>query len=145
MKNAIAFLTLFISYTTIYSQTIDTIARNIWAKNMLESSKVNKGVEIPPKYNGGYGALYEYLITNIKYPKKAEKRGKKGEVDIYFVVDRMDGHLRDIKVQSSTDKIFEEAAMEVVQKMPNWIPAQQKGRNVNCSHTLPIKFNIPSS
>lgn len=98
-----------------------------------------KFVDTNPAYVGGRDAMLEFLNTNMVMPKKAKKKGLKGKVYLEFIV-KADGEIVNIKINKSSDKIFEKEAIRLFTMMPKWNPAILNGNNVNCRHIFPIKF-----
>ncbi|MDI6833957.1 MAG: energy transducer TonB, partial [Bacteroidales bacterium] len=62
-----------------------------------------------------------------------------GTVYVQFVVEK-DGSISDIKVVRGIGGICDEEAVRVITKMPNWIPAKQKGIPVRSYYVIPIAF-----
>ena len=98
-------------------------------------------VEEMPEFIGGVEKLYEYLGSNIKYPEQAKDFSIQGKVFVQFVVWK-DGTIKDVKVVKGAHKLLDKEALRVINKMPNWKPGKQRGKNVNAKFTLPIKFRI---
>ena len=84
--------------------------------------------------------LLMFIFGNLKYPKEARKKGISGKVYAQFIV-RKDGTIDDIKIVRDIGYGCGDALAEVLSKMPNWTPAQNKGQNVNVLFTLPVLFN----
>lgn len=98
--------------------------------------------ETPPQFPGGKDALTEYIDENLKYPKKAMKEGIEGLVIISFVIDSS-GSTGNIRVNKSIDYELDNAAIDLVKKMPKWIPAiDSGGRETMSSFKLPVNFII---
>lgn len=94
-----------------------------------------------PEFKGGNEALYSYMSKNIKFNYDS--------IEIYrtkfftsFVIDTC-GNVRnaDIENRQFTDiySTNEKTILEVINKMPAWIPAKHKGRKV------PVRINWPIS
>ena len=108
-----------------------------------ESNQVHVVVEKKAEFPGGNKKLIEYLRENIKYPEQALAKSIVGRVFVKFTI-KKDGSIDDIKVIRSADPLLDEEAIRVVKNMPNWIPAQMRGKDVSSTYTLPILFNIRS-
>lgn len=108
-----------------------------------ESNQVHVVVEKKAEFPGGHKKLMEYLRENIKYPEQALAKSIVGRVFVKFTI-KKDGSIDDIKVIRSADPLLDEEAIRVVKNMPNWIPAQMRGKDVSSTYTLPILFNIRS-
>ena len=50
----------------------------------------------------------------------------------------------DFKVVESSDKIFNEAAIESFKGMPAWNPGKQRGKPVRVQLIIPVHFSLPS-
>lgn len=97
-------------------------------------------VEDIPSFPGGKEVLKGYIYKNLEYPEKAKKKGLSGEVYVQFVVNNK-GVVKDIEVIKSSDKIFNEAAMDVFRDMPLWNPGKQRGKPVSAQVIVPVRFN----
>lgn len=98
-----------------------------------------KIVEVAPEFPGGVVALMKYLRKNTRYPKDAKKNNIKGTVYTSFVIDE-NGIASNAKILEGLGYGCDEEAMRVISLMPNWIPAQTKGKPVKCEFNLPIRF-----
>jgi len=106
-----------------------------------KNQKVYEVVEQMPEYPGGMPALIEYLQTNIKYPKDAEKQKVEGRVLVQFVIET-DGSVTDVKVTKKVFPSLDAEGIRVVQAMPKWTPGKHKGKIVRVQYTLPIVFSL---
>jgi periplasmic protein TonB len=97
-----------------------------------------------PKYPGGDAELRKYLSLNLRYPTRALEEGIEGEVLIGFVID-VEGTVTDIKILKGIGHGCDEEAIRVVRGMPQWKPAQIKGKVVKVAYRLPVVFELPSS
>lgn len=103
--------------------------------------KVYEKCEVMPEYPGGQSAMMMFIGTNLVYPKDAITRGEQGKVCVGFVVDK-DGSITDVSIIHSVSKTLDEAAIEVVKKMPKWTPGKHKGKVVRVKYALPIMFKF---
>lgn len=114
------------------------------ASSLTETLVPGKGqvydkVDVMPDFPGGHIKMIEFLCENIKYPKEAAERGEQGKVCVGFVVDT-DGSITDVSVVRSVSKVLDEAAVEIVKKMPKWTPGMHQGKTVRVKLMLPITF-----
>lgn len=109
--------------------------------NQLESDRVFSVVEQMPSFPGGMGAMMQYLSSNIKYPKEAEKKGIQGRVLLSFIV-QTDGSITDVRISKSVDPSLDKEAIRVVKSMPKWIPGRQNGEPVRVKYTFPVTFRL---
>ena len=98
--------------------------------------KVFDVVENMPEFNGGMGALMQYLSDNIRYP---EEKDIQGRVIVSFVVDK-DGSISNAQVVKSLHPSFDAEALRIINNMPKWIPGTQNGKPVNVKYVVPINF-----
>jgi len=121
-----------------------TISINDYAQNIdtTDTEPIFSIAEEPAQYPGGNEALLKFIHENIKYPREAIKNKISGTVYVQFVVEK-DGSISDIKVVRWIGGICDEEAVRVITKMPNWIPAKQKGIPVRSFYVIPIAFVLP--
>ena len=98
-------------------------------------------VEDQASFPGGEAKLYEFIRNNVKYPELAKETGIEGTVFVQFVVEK-DGTLSNVQALRKIGGGCDEEAIRVVKSMPKWKPGSQRGRNVRCSFTIPIKFTL---
>jgi TonB family protein len=97
--------------------------------------------EVSASFPGGEQALLQYMVNNTFYPKAAKEGNIQGTVYVSFVVGR-DGRISDVKVKKGIGHGLDEEVLKMVKRMPNWKPAQNNGKNVASSVTLPVKFKL---
>ena len=101
-------------------------------------------VEEQAEFPGGMEAMYAYIVKNLKYPEAAKEKGIEGRVFVQFVIEK-DGSISNVKILRGIGGGCDEAAKEMVEKMPKWKPGKQKGKPVRFQFTLPIKFELPKN
>jgi hypothetical protein len=95
--------------------------------------------EKTPEFPGGDKARIEYFGKNIKFPRNWPKDSINGKVYVSFLIDKQ-GKIKYPCVLKSLDPILDSIAVESIIKMPNWIPAMQSGKPLECVFHLPINF-----
>lgn len=98
-------------------------------------------VEEQAEFPGGMEAMYAYIQKNLIYPEKAKEKGIEGRVFVQFVIEK-DGSISNVKILRGIGGGCDEAAKEMVEKMPKWKPGTQKGKPVRCQFNLPINFEL---
>ena len=105
-------------------------------------------VEQKPAFVGGEAALFKYLANNLKYPIMARESSIEGTVYVEFIIAK-DGSVTEANVKrgiggnSNNDGGgCNNEALRVVNAMPKWSPAKQKGKPVKVKYTLPVKFKL---
>lgn len=96
-------------------------------------------VEQMPQFPGGEKELMKFISNNIKYPQKAKEMGIQGTVIASFIVNDK-GKVVNAKIARGVGSGCDEEALRVINSMPDWTPGKQKGKEVNVSYVLPIKF-----
>jgi protein TonB len=121
-----------------------TISINDYAQNIdtTDTEPIFSIAEEPAQFPGGDEALLKFIHENIKYPREAIKNKISGTVYVQFVVEK-DGSISDVKVVRGIGGGCDEEAVRVITKMPNWIPAKQKGIPVRFFYVIPITFVLP--
>ncbi|HMQ49064.1 MAG TPA: TonB family protein [Saprospiraceae bacterium] len=85
--------------------------------------------------------LMEHIIKYLKYPEAAKKAGIEGKVLVELIISAA-GKVTDIKVVQGLGYGCDEAAVAVLEQMPDWIPAQKDGKAVASKMTLPFQFKL---
>jgi TonB family protein len=95
-----------------------------------------------PEFNGGFDALVNYLVTNIKYPEDAKKNNIQGTVFVSFIVLK-NGKVTDVSILKSANPALDDEALRVVKGMPDWKPGlNDEGKPINVIFNLPINFKL---
>ncbi|MBP5196520.1 MAG: energy transducer TonB [Bacteroidaceae bacterium] len=92
-------------------------------------------------FPGGDAACQEWLRDNVRYPADCQRQKVEGRVLVTFVV-RYNGIITDATVISNVDYRLMDEAFRVVEIMPKWIPAKDKGQPVSMRYTIPIQFSL---
>lgn len=101
----------------------------------------NAMVDTPVKFRGGESALLQFISQNLVYPVIAQEQEIQGSVILEFVVEK-DGSIGDVKVIKSLSKECDQAAIDVVRKLPRFAPAKKQGKPVAVKFRLPIRFRF---
>ncbi len=92
-------------------------------------------------FPGDRAALQEFLKQPGMYPRVAEQIGLEGTVKVRFRV-LPDGTLTEFTVVQSAGGILDRAALLMVSRMPNWLPAYRNGQAVRSLVVLPVSFQL---
>jgi periplasmic protein TonB len=103
----------------------------------IEGQRIYTVVEQMPQFPGGNTALFKFLSENIKYPSVDRENGIEGKICLNFVIDTS-GNIINPVVRRSLSGVMDEELLQLLSKMPKWIPGQQNGKKVNVSFTLPM-------
>ncbi|MBA4305069.1 MAG: hypothetical protein C0424_12640 [Sphingobacteriaceae bacterium] len=94
-----------------------------------------------PEFVGGDEALMSYMAEHVKYPEKAKADSIEGMVLLTFTVDKT-GKIKDGVVTRGVHPLLDEAALNVLNSMPNWVPGEKDSVPVNVQYHLPLKFTL---
>lgn len=97
--------------------------------------------EVMPEFPGGQEAMMKYLAGEIKYPAEAKKNKEEGNVFVSFVIDK-NGTVRNAEIKRGVSATIDAEALRVVNAMPAWKPAENKGEKVSVQYVLPIAFRL---
>jgi periplasmic protein TonB len=100
-------------------------------------------LENTPTYPGGDEALMNYLKENLKYPQSAREGAIEGVVQILFIVEK-DGSISNAEIYRDIGSGCGAEALRIVNQMPKWTPAKQRGKPIRTQVVLPIKFILSS-
>ena len=140
MKNLILSILLLSSTALVNAQEEETL-KVITQDEVDPDNPTFTIVEEMPSFPGGEQELFKYLGKNIKYPKKAKKKGVEGVVYANFVVDTT-GEITNVKILRGIGGGCDKETIRVIKKMPNWKPGKQRGENVRVSYNLPIRYTL---
>ncbi len=140
------YILLLISLTRFLSiskaQTDDNSDKQDFIDAVTKFAKTQRYVQQPAEFKGGLGALYDYLQTNITYPKEAKKEQLAAQVFVSFVIDWKTGLPKNVKIAQSSNKVFDSEAIRLIKNMPAWEPAKKNGWPVGMLLTIPIYFHL---
>ena len=105
-----------------------------------EAADVFYIVEDMPKFQGGsLDDFRNYIQGNIKYPPIAMENGISGTVYVTFVVNAR-GEIATITIVRGVDAALDNEVIRALKSAPRWAPGKQRGKPVNVSMSIPIKF-----
>ncbi|NUM32331.1 MAG: energy transducer TonB [Bacteroidetes bacterium] len=96
--------------------------------------------DVRASFPGGRDSMIMFINNELKYPQKALKSKAEGKIVLNFIVDSL-GKICCIKNNGVKDNFgFEDEAIRIISKMPDWIPAIKDNKPVNSYYQLPITF-----
>lgn len=111
----------------------------------LDSDVFESVEEMPTFGDGGVDKFCYWVMTNVKYPKKAAQKGIEGVVLVQFVI-HPDGKARDFEVVKSPDKSLSKSVIATIKEAnkldDGWKPGRNGGVPVKVSFTLPVNFSL---
>jgi TonB family protein len=133
-------ISLFFVSIVAYSQEIKSIDTNNLKTKTSDSQTNNIEVTQPdciPAFPGGEMKLFEFIVKNLDHPSKVRRDKVQGRVIIKFVVTET-GKLDSIMILKGIRQDLDNAAIQLVEKMPDWTPGIQNGKPVRKWCSLPI-------
>ena len=122
--------------------TFATVSMTVTENEKTEKTIQSEDGVTPAEFPGGMDALIKFMTENIEYPKALAKENVQGKVFVEFTV-KKDGKVTDPNVlKSSGHDEFDQEAIRVVNKMPNWKPGEKNGNAVDSKMTLPFMFKL---
>ena len=98
-------------------------------------------VEVKPKFKSENAErdFLKHIADNINYPTIAAEKGISGEVIVSYVV-KENGKVEDVEVEVSIDPSLAKEVVRCLDKIPDWIPGKQNGKNVSVQCYIFTKF-----
>lgn len=122
--------------TTSVINSPDTIRKAVQGKKTVKTIP-----DSPPQYPGGNTAQYKFIVSNLVYPEDARKAGIEGTVYVQFIIGPT-GKITNAKVLKGVSTSIDKAALDVINKMPDWIPALIDNKPASFEMTMPFKFKL---
>ena len=135
MKSPLAIIFLTLVWVQLHGQTDSAASSEEWVGLVVAESM--------PEYVGGFEALQRYVNSMAIYTDEARKSGISGTVYVKFLV-QSDGTVAEAEILRGLHADLDSVTLSLIQNMPKWIPAQQRGKPVACQYNLPIVFNAES-
>jgi len=85
--------------------------------------------------------LLQFVSSNHEYPENAQKQELQGTVVVRFMVGT-NGIVSDLVVENSLSPECDQAVIDVISKLPRFIPAKLNGRPVSVWFRLPVRFRF---
>ena len=89
--------------------------------------------------------MKKHMEKHLKYPKKAKENNIQSKIFTTFDIDE-NGKVTNIQVRSKNTTeykiLFEEEAKRIINELPNFIPATQRGKIVKVTYGIPINFKL---
>jgi TonB family protein len=123
------------------AQTPDDSDREEFIATMTNFASTQHYVDQIPQYEGGFGALFDYLHKNMVYPEAAKKEHLSAQVFVSFIIDKKTGLPRESKIVQSSNTKFNSETLRLIKAMPAWQPAKVHDQDVNMVLTIPVYFH----
>lgn len=90
--------------------------------------------------------MKNYLEDSLRYPEADKKNGTEAVVFLSFVIDK-NGAVETVTTRAMIggSETIKAEAIRLVQSMPQWTPAKEKGKPVSSTHNTEIRFELADS
>lgn len=106
-----------------------------------ERDTVAADMAVLPEFPGGRKAMQQFIKDNVKYPKKAYKKGIEGTVVVECNFDT-EGNMVASQVLEEVNPELDKEALRVCQSMPRFSPATVNGKPIHSKLHIQVKFKI---
>lgn len=108
----------------------------------VDASIVTKSfIERKATYPGGNTALTAFLSSNVSHVQNLQDRDVFGKVVVAFDIDES-GEIINVNIVKHGNADVDNEALNIIKKMPKWLPAERDGKKYKSHYLLPINFNI---
>ncbi|WP_417264895.1 energy transducer TonB [Brumimicrobium sp.] len=97
--------------------------------------------DIEAEFPGGPTEMKRFIIDNLEYPKIEFETVPNGRIFVEFIIN-IDGSIEQVIVRKEGLKELDNAYIELVKNMPNWIPAEVEGKKVRSRALLPFSIHF---
>ena len=126
------FCLLFIN--AVYSQTDSDSCH--FEFDTLTKRNIYFITDIEPSFPGGIEEMKNFINKNIEY---VDPGCYQATIYVSFTVET-DGKLTNIQIKRGVENDLNNAAVDVIKKMPDWVPAKCHGLIVPSMAIIPIRF-----
>ncbi len=106
-----------------------------------DSSLYKSKYYCPAMFKGGDDSLRTFITRNLKYPQVAHENEVEGRVIIKCTLNEQ-GVISNPVIKRSIERSCDSAALEVVRKMPTWIPATYKATPIRSEQIIVIVYRM---
>lgn len=118
--------------------TLLTLTSFSQVKDSADSTNYIFVSEPMPSYPGGHAEMIKFIKKNLKYPRNSGT--VQGKVYVEFVVNE-NGSLSDFRIAKGLVDSFDNSALQMVKKMPNWIPAKRDNKPIRTKMVIAVSFD----
>jgi protein TonB len=123
------------------------IAQDLAKKETTSHKSANESLlgvtETDADFPGGMDSLIKFIQYHFEFPEKAIMENIEGQVIVQFEIGT-NGQVSNVRMAKSLENCPEcnEAAMNVVKKLPRWTPYKVNGKPVFSTMNLPISLEL---
>jgi len=119
-----------------------------WIKTVTYTDTTTTGrikiydiVDTMPEFPGGEKEMLKFMFRNIEISEEAHENSKSDRILVSFIVTET-GEIDNIIVAKGEYPLLNKAAIDMVKKMPRWIPGKINGEPVAVRYILPVNYII---
>jgi periplasmic protein TonB len=142
----------FYKFKTFPGDSVVAVSQNDYAEDSLVKSidlmaearkkqTIDSTREKESEYPGGMTGWQQYLIKNLQYPDRAQKKEIQGQVQVFFKVDQ-EGNVRDPYFSKSVEYSLDQESLRIINQSGKWDPATKDGTPVNSYKAQPLNFKL---
>jgi len=110
-----------------------------WGDSTIKNGPVFYSVEEAPKFPGGIEGYYKFLSDNLKMPANPFSETSNRIVAVRIYIDKK-GRVVFAEIDHGVNKNYNDVVLELIKKMPAWLPGIQNGHAVPATIIIPILF-----
>jgi translation elongation factor EF-Tu-like GTPase len=111
-----------------------------WGDSTIMKGPVFFSAEEAPKFPGGLKGFYQFIAANIEYPEnRFSIKSFDKTVNTLVAIDKT-GKVIFGRIEKGINENYNKKILELISKMPDWMPAKQNGNNVPYAIYLPFVF-----
>lgn len=96
-------------------------------------------VENPPEFPGGIKGLYNFIADNLNKPTDVSSNILRKYIILKIIINK-EGKVVFAEVEKGINYNYNKKAIDLIKKMPVWLPAKQNGKPVYFYQFIPIVF-----
>lgn len=111
------------------------------ASAQSDSSIYKSKYYCPAMFEGGEDSMRAFIARNLNYPQVARENNIEGRVIIKCNLSER-GVISNPVVKRSLERSCDSAALEVVRKMPSWIPATFRSSPIPSQQIIVVQYHL---
>lgn len=91
-------------------------------------------------FPGGNMQMQQFIRNNTNYPQNLQDNKVTGRATVSFTIDTDGSIINPVISNNAEVYIMDKEALRTVMVMPDWIPAEQDGKQVQAQHSATVNF-----
>lgn len=108
-------------------------------RGLFDVSETQEKPDKMPMYPKGNNGLISDIQSNVIYPQEAQDKDLEGIVIVSFTITDK-GAIKNIGIDRSLGEPLDEAAMDVMEKLKPWYPAEMNGEPTDVNLKVLVTF-----